>query len=111
MKTEREFISNGERYAFDFNLCSASKGWAQVDTKQDAWYYGTWANPFQLKTVNYCEGDLTVKTAETEAEFIEEIREMKRWNEESGYWLGIDPGLKGDIENRFKELGLGEFLH
>ena len=39
------FIQDGERYDIDRQLCWAKGStWAQVDTDQDAWYYGNWAN-------------------------------------------------------------------
>lgn len=41
MKTIRTFAP-GERYDFDFGECSYANGWAQIDTRQDASYYGTW---------------------------------------------------------------------
>ena len=44
MKITREFCP-GDRYVYDFGLCTYEKGWAQVDTAQDASYFGTWANP------------------------------------------------------------------
>jgi hypothetical protein len=34
-----------DRYVYDFVLCTYDKGWAQIDTRQDASYYGTWTNP------------------------------------------------------------------
>ena len=105
-----------ERYAFDLDKCPASKGWAQVDTKQDASYFGTWANPIERKIVCYCEGDVTITHCDNDAEFVEAINELKAWNVERGYWLGIDPGWPGSescerITARFAELGLSELLH
>ena len=47
MKITREF-GPGDRYVYDFGLCSYENGWAQVDTAQDASYFGTWANPTRL---------------------------------------------------------------
>ena len=111
MKTERLFEST-DRYAFDFKLCTTGKGYAQVDTQQDAWYYGTWANPFKLKIVSYCEGDITIQTADNPEEFVEEMQKIKTWNQEQGWkFYGIDPGFNGDLEKRFIEIGLKELLH
>ena len=42
MKITREFCP-GDRYVYDFGLCNHEKGWAQVDTAQDASYFGKWA--------------------------------------------------------------------
>jgi hypothetical protein len=44
MKIIRRF-QPGDRYRFDFDLCSCARGWAQVDTAQDASRFGTWASP------------------------------------------------------------------
>lgn len=111
MKRETGFIMNGDRYRFDSGECSVKNGFAQVDTKQDAWYYGTWANPHTLTIVSYAEGDITRQTAEDAEEFASAMRELKAWNEKLGYWMGIDPMLNTEIESKFKELGLGDLLH
>jgi len=47
MKIIREFCP-GNRCTYDFGLCSNEKSWAQVDTAQDASYFGTWAKPARL---------------------------------------------------------------
>jgi hypothetical protein len=44
METIRGFEMTN-RYTFDFGTCSPQNGFAQVDTGQDAYYFGTWANP------------------------------------------------------------------
>lgn len=106
----------GERYKYDSKLCANSKGWAQVDTSQDASYYGTWANPITFEIFNYCEGDITHTQCDNEADFIIEMRKTIEWNKEREYWLGIDPGWPGTdmtirISEAFTRMGLGEFLH
>jgi hypothetical protein len=53
MKITREFAP-ADRYLYDFGLCSNASSWAQVDTAQDASYFGTWANPTWLPISNYC---------------------------------------------------------
>ena len=112
MKTDRSFIHNGDRYQFDFDQCTTQKGFAQVDTEQDAWYYGTWANPFEKKIVSYCEGDVVVQYSMTPQEFVAELRELKRWNEEAGYrFIGIDPGFNTALQKEFVALGLLDLLH
>lgn len=111
MQTQQLFEPGSDRYAFDFKLCTSKRGWAQIDTKQDASYYGTWANPFERVFVNYCEGDVTIKRCNDDAEFVQVITENKEWNVAAGYWLGIDGMCDERIINKFKELGLGELLH
>ncbi len=112
MKTTRDFEVDGSRYRYDFGACSYSKGFAQVDTGQDAYYFGTWCNPVTLQIVSYCEGDVTSQQAESVSEFTEELQRIKRWNEENGHaFLGIDPGLGDDMRRRFNELSLTDLLH
>jgi hypothetical protein len=111
MKRQTSFV-DGDRYAFDFNHCSAKRGFAQVDTGQDAWYFGTWANPTRLMVVSYCEGDLTIETAESRDEFVAAVRRIKSWNEEQGHgFSGIDAMCNEEIAAGFRALGLGDLLH
>jgi hypothetical protein len=110
MTIERKHI-DADRYAFDFNTCTSELGWAQVDTTQDAWYYGTWANPITLEVVNYCEGDVTHSKNATKQEFIAEIHALHKWNSDNGYWKGIDGMCNERIINAFTALGLAHLLH
>ena len=107
MKVERSFHGDEARYFWDNGMCNVSNGFAQMDTDQDAWYYGAWANPFKLITVEYAEGDLIIKRAETEIEFIDSVRHFASLE----MFKGIDPMLNENIQNRFKELGLTDLLH
>jgi hypothetical protein len=102
---------DGSRYAFDFKLCSSINGWAQIDTSQDASYYGNWANPTTRTLTSYCEGDVTVTICDTDAEFVQAVTELVTWHKEHGYWRGIDGMCKPEIIGAFERLGLGEFLH
>lgn len=108
MRTVNEFAPS-DRYVYDFGLCSVSNGFAQVDTSQDAHYFGTWANPETFQIICYCEGDVTLQTAETKDEFIEAIRRLATW--EHHRFKGIDPMENESIEKGFEELGLGDLLH
>ena len=111
MKITREFAP-GDRYVYDFGLCSYEKGWAQVDTAQDAWYFGTWANPTRLMIFSYCEGDTTLKEAESPEEFAAELREINRRNRANGYGPArIDPGFDTAMKAAFEGLGLLDMLH
>ena len=111
MKITREFCP-GDRYVYDFGLCSYSNGWAQVDTAQDASYFGTWANPARLVILNYCEGDTTVKEAASPEEFAAELREIDVWNRANGYGPArIDPRFNPAMKAAFEWLGLVDLLH
>ncbi len=106
----RDF-TQADRYLYDFRVLTYEKGWAQVDTKQDASYYGTWTNPETRQIFNYCEGDCTLTKCDTDEDYCKALGETVEWNKNAGYWLGIDPGLGHAMEQRFRDLGLGEFLH
>ena len=112
MLTFRDFVEGGSRYEFDFSTCSTENGWAQLDTSQDAPYFGTWANPERLLICTYAEGVLTLQTASGADEFAAEIRRIADWNKENGHrFIGIDPGFNDNLRSRFVALGLAEFLH
>ena len=111
MKREKDFIENGDRYRFDGGECSAKNGYAQIDTKQDAWYYGQWANPSKLRIVAYVEGDVIRQQAESPEEFVEALYKLRDFHNEYDQFLGIDCMLNPDIKAEFEKLGLGELLH
>jgi hypothetical protein len=104
-------IAPADRYLYDFRVCTYAKGWAQIDTRQDASYYGTWTNPTSRQIFTYCEGDTTLVRCETDAEYIAEVLAVADWNKGAGYWKGIDPGLIGEMKARFVALGLADLLH
>ena len=105
MKITREFCA-GDRYTYDFCLCSYEKGWAQVDTAQDSSYFGTWANPARLMIFSYCGGDTNLKEAASPEEFFAELREIDTWNRAHGYGPArIDPGFDLAMKSSFEALG------
>lgn len=111
MITTKRLFEPSDRYQFDFRLCTYAKGWAQLDTSQDASYFGTWINPTERKIANYCEGDVTIQTAETDEEVVSLVAEIKAWNVQQGHrFIGIDPGLGEEMQGRLVAAGLGEFL-
>jgi hypothetical protein len=112
MNIIRGFNPMTDRYEFDFGRCSYAKGFAQLDTGQDASYFGTWINPDEKVIVNYCEGDITKTECETAKELVEEVERIKVWNNEMGHrFLGIDPGLSETMKAKFEAAGLGGYLH
>ena len=111
MKITRGF-NPADRYLYDFGQCSLKNGFAQVDTSQDASYFGTWANPYRFMTVCYCEGDVTISECDNGQEFAEELRKLKAWNEEYGHrFFGIDCGMDKQMKKAFLALGLADLLH
>lgn len=100
-----------DRYSFDLWL-SPRKGWAQVGTGQDAWYFGTWANPFTLSIASYTEGDVVFRHCGTPEAFAAGLRHIRDWNEENGHvFSGIDCMCVPEIEARFSSLGLSGLTH
>lgn len=107
----RGFELMSDRYKYDFKHCSYANGWAQVDTKQDASYFGTWTNPTRREIFTYCEGDTTLTHCDTDDEYISEVRRLIDWNKEGGYWLGIDALANRALTAQFTNLGFVKELH
>ncbi len=100
------------RYKYDFGQCSVENGWAQVDTGQDASYFGTWINPTLRQTLCYCEGDATICQFDTDAELVAEMSHTREWLDENGSgFKGIDPGFSETLKARLISAGLASYLH
>jgi len=112
MKKIHEFCPS-DRYRYDFGLCSSKNGFAQIDTWQDASYFGTWANPEKLIIFAYVEGDCYTTKCDTVGEFVSEINAIKEWNDrdENDGFKGIDPGLNPANVQKWRDIGLGDLLH
>ncbi|MCK1741369.1 hypothetical protein IVA80_10955 [Bradyrhizobium sp. 139] len=104
-------VINGDRYKYDLRLCKPSDGWAQLDTRQDAPYYGTWVNPVKRELFNYCEGDLTHTLCSDDADFTTSLRACIDWNRERDYFIGIDPCGEETIRAELIRLGFEADLH
>ena len=109
-KHMRSFHPTRDRYYYDETL----RGFAQVDTYQDAPYFGTWINPVERKIVTFCEGDVTETTCETDDELKAEVIRMKEYYQDG--FKGIDPGWPNTesckaITARLEAIGLAEFIH
>ena len=112
MKTTRDFRPLTDRYHFDTGPCSYANGFAQVDTRQDASYYGTWCSPAERTIVSFSEGDVTTTLCETDEEFVTELRELARWANEAGYGpTKIDAVFHDELRQAFENLGLADLLH
>ena len=87
-------------------------GFAQVDTRQDASYYGTWCSPAERTIVSFSEGDVTTTVCETDEELVAELREFARWTDEAGYGpMKIDAVCHDGLRPAFEKLGLADLLH
>lgn len=108
MKRESKHIDGDvNRYTFDFGVCHTSKGFAQLDTSQDAEYYGVWINPTALMAVRWCEGDLDTFKFDNAEEMVAWVAEYK----DGGRMIGIDPGLGSVLRSECIAAGLGPYLH
>jgi len=101
------FISQLDRYYFDNNECSYKKGWAQLDTEQDAHYFGMWINPTKLRIMSYMEGDIVERQFDNVEELIQYLTNMNQ----DGEYARIDPGLTLKFKQIFIDLGLDIFFH
>lgn len=112
MKTVQRSFAPSSRYQYDFGACTPDRGWAQLDTGQDASYYGTWINPTSRKILVYCEGDVILTSVDTDAELAGEVDSIRRWNLEQGHrFMGIDPGFNDGLRGATIAAGLAGFFH
>ena len=108
MKIKKSFIIDGDRYQLDFDACSSRKGFAQIDSRHDAWYFGQWINPERLRYVSYCEGDITVLDFENAAEMRAFFRDNIATRED---FIGIDTLCNDALTRATCSAGLGQYLH
>ena len=112
MEITRDFRPLSDRYSFDCGPCSYANGFAQIDTRQDAPWFGAWAAPSSRTIVSFSESDVTTTVCETDADFVGQLRELARWNDAAGYGpMKIDPGMGDDLRQAFEQLGLADLLH
>ena len=97
-----------DRYLYDFGPC---RDFAQVDTCQDASYFGIWACPTRRVIFSYCEGDCTTTECDTDEEFRAEIHRIRDFANSVGTFRGIDPGLSPAKVEAWTAIGLAELLH
>lgn len=98
MQRTHTFIEDGDRYQADHLLLP--QGYCQVDSTQDASYYGNWLHLDLLKAVTYAEGDLYQITFESP----EEVRD---WLAGISGLLHIDCGLKNRDHNLARAAAIG----
>lgn len=106
-----EFVVDGSRHQYDWGLPA---DFAQLDTSEDASYYGNWASAQRLTLFSYCEGDCTTTVCETAEEFRHQIDEFQAFCDRVGYkFLGIDPGWIHTEERLqpWRDCGLAHLIH
>lgn len=108
IKQERSFRGGGaSRHELDEKL--GVSGYVQLATRNDAWYYGNWANPATHTLISFAEGDLTESRCCCEIEFAAELRRVAEWYDERKEWIGIDT-LNPERIAAFERLGLGDLI-
>ena len=112
MKTQKTFC-NSDRYIFDSDICSFKKGFAQIDTTEDASYFGNWVNFKSLELITYCEGDLTINKCDDKEEFKKQLFKVVSWYKKNKSFIGIDLMLSDEIKENFNKLNLDKnyYLH
>lgn len=108
-----ETYHDGTRYDFDNTLLS--KGYYQIDTSEDASYYGNWINPIERKRVAFAEGDLREIQYDNDEEMIQDLKEMDAWEKEHSGSKGIKIDLGWHVDEKatklFEKLELSYLLH
>jgi hypothetical protein len=110
MEITRAFIQDDNRYTYDRGICSVDNGYAQVDTGQEAWYYGLWANASTFTIVCFAEGDLTTEQYAEAKEFEEAFKAMAERHHQFGWTCNIDTMLSDQIKDAFEAVNLSEFF-
>jgi hypothetical protein len=100
--------AHGDRYAFDLGLCA---DFAQVDTDQDASWFGIWACPSRLVVFTFCEGDCTTVQCDTVDEFRAEMLSVRDFADRMGKFHGVDPGTDPAKREAWQAVGLADLLH
>jgi hypothetical protein len=106
----RDFAS-ADRYLYDNKL---PRDFAQLDTSEDASWYGNWASAQRLVLFSYCEGDCTTTQCETVEEFRQEFERFQEFCERIGYkFHGIDPGWihTDELLQPWRDAGLAHLIH
>lgn len=80
---------HSSRYHYDDQL-TASSGWQQYDTDQDAWYFGIWINPVKFETFTYAEGDTCHVIAPDIEAFHAELARLYEHHPQAPAFISID---------------------
>jgi len=104
-KVQRFFVG-GDRYHFDFEVCTAATGWAQYDTEQDASYFGVWVHRGRREIVTFCEGDLTRVICPTQAVFEAELAAMAEYyGPPPPAWIVLGDNTRTDVYDESARFG------
>ena len=73
-----EIFHPEDRYIFDFAPEFLDE-WTQLDTDQDAPYFGVWVNKSKRLVLTYCEGDVSLVICEDDEHFDAEVGSLCRY--------------------------------
>ena len=107
--TQRYFMDQGDRYYFDFGMCQSKNGWFQIDTHQDASYFGVWTHPGERRILTYAEGDVTIETFDADGEYVEGLRACLDFYDTASFRARIDGSFGGDAI--FERLGAKDLCY
>lgn len=111
---QRGFDPDTDRYAFDYGICSYRLGWAQVDTHQDASYFGIWTHPVSRMICTYAEGDVTVERCSDETDYRAALLRIITCYDRSERPCRIDVmalAVSHPIRDGLIALGMASYLH
>ena len=97
------------RYVFDRSLIPTGE-WGQMDTAQDAWYYGMWTSPAERRVIEFAEGDISDTVCTTDREYVDAVRAAVEFHQRNESWKWIDP-WRDAVRDSLEKLGLGNLLH
>lgn len=112
----RTFAEDGSRYEIDCGPCSPDRGFCQVDTDQDASWFGIWTNPQTMVIASYMEGDITVERATCPFDYrralVNTLTAYRHPNPDRGHAM-VDLGLfrRAEMLDAFVSLGLASYVH
>jgi hypothetical protein len=87
-----EFRPDLNRYFFDNSECNPARtNFCQIDTWQDASYFGIWADPVGLRVVKFIESEVYRHEFDSEAAFREKVQSILEHNRDGGGHASIDP--------------------
>ena len=89
-RVERSFLAGADRYVFDFNECTPGSGWQQLDTAEDASYFGVWLHPERLETLSFIEGDVIRVFCADSASYNAEVEALCESYQAAPAFLTID---------------------
>lgn len=110
VKITRGSDRDNERYYYDCGPCSLAKGWAQIDTDQDAYYFGAWANPVELKIFTFSEGDTAMAEYPDTSSFAAALRQWLASCSQLGRRYMVDPGRRS-LAAAFVQRGAADCIY